>query len=178
LVLILALLSFATAPALSATSARPSAAAPADRYFGRLKLSFLGINNTFRDAAVSAGQHTTDSGIANKVDFAMEALNDWQRQFPRDPQLARSYFLGQLVLKKIWIKKYQDKAWAYMQFILTKYPQTYFGKTIKADLAKGFTQHYFSSPAACANGTAPAAPATPIDNGKYKIAIETPPCTP
>jgi hypothetical protein len=172
---ILALLTFAAALTPSAASAQIKGSAPADEYFGRLKLSYLGINNTFRDAAISAGQHTTDSGIANKVDFAMDALNAWQSKYPRDPQLARSYFLGQLVLKKIWIKKYQDKAWAYMQHIVTTYPQTYFGKTVKADLAKGFTQHYFAEPVACGSETtAPAA----INAGKYKIAIETPPCIP
>lgn len=140
-------------------------------------MSYLGINNTFKGAAISAGSHTTDSAIANKVDFAMQALNDWQSQFPRDPQLARSYFLGQITLKKIWIKKYQDKAWAYMQLILAKYPQTFFGKTVKADLAKGFTQHYFAEPVPCGGAGKPAAPA-PSDSGKYKIVIEVPPCVP
>ncbi|GAC1548851.1 MAG: hypothetical protein NVS2B17_33650 [Candidatus Velthaea sp.] len=28
--------------------------APADRYFGKMKMSFLGINNTFRDATILA----------------------------------------------------------------------------------------------------------------------------
>lgn len=141
-------------------------------------MSYLGINNTFKDAAISAGSYTTSSAIVNKVDFAMEALNDWQSQFPRDPQLARSYFLGQIILKKIWIKKYQDKAWAYMQFILAKYPQTFFGKTVKADLANGFTQHYFAEPAPCGGAAKPAGPAPPVNNGKYKVVVETPPCVP
>lgn len=107
----------------------------------------------------------------------MEALNDWQKQFPRDPHLPRSYFLGQLTLKKIWIKKYQEKAWAYMQFIVANYPATFFGKAIKADLAQGFTMRYFTEPVACTSGTE-SAPATPIDNGKYKIVIEAPSCIP
>ncbi|HEY2474984.1 MAG TPA: hypothetical protein VGI19_09290 [Candidatus Cybelea sp.] len=172
LALILALLIVATAPASSATGA-----APADRYFGRMRMSYLGLNNTFKDAAHNAGDYTTASGIANKVDFAMESLNDWESRYPRDPQLARSYFLGQIALKKIWIKKYQDKAWAYMQLILAKYPHTFFGKTVKADLVNGFTQHYFAEPVPCGSAAAPAAPAT-INNGKYKIVVETPPCVP
>lgn len=178
LILILTLLGYTTAPGRAATSARLSGIAPADRYFGRLKMSYLGINNTFKDAAVAAGNFTTDSGVANKVDFAMESLNDWQSQFPRDPHLSRSYFLGQITLKKIWIKKYQDKAWAYMQYIVTNYPQTFFGKTVKADIAKGFTQHYFAEPAPCGNGAESEAPAKPVDKGKYKVVVEKPPCVP
>jgi len=120
--------------------------APADMYFGRMKLSFIGINNTFQHAAIEAGPHTTSSSIANKIDFAMESLNEWQGRYPRDPHLARSYFLGELTLKKIWVKRYQDKAWAYMQQLVTAYPTTFFGKTVKTELGIGFTQHYYAEP--------------------------------
>ena len=72
-----------TLPAVSATRPSLTHMAPADKYFGRLRLSYLGINNTFSDATRAAGEYTTDDGIPNKVDFAMEALNDWQNQYPR-----------------------------------------------------------------------------------------------
>jgi hypothetical protein len=162
-----------------ATGAQSSGNAPADRYFGRLKLSFLGINNTFRDADTRIGPgHTTDPDIVNKVDFAMESLNDWQSQFPKDTHLPRSYFLGQLTLKKIWVKKYQDKAWAYMQQLVIVYPSTYFGKTVKTELARGFTQHYYADARPCSAGGAE--PTTPpiVNNGKYKIQVHPAPCIP
>lgn len=163
-------------PVLSAPRPSLSHMAPADQYFGRLKLSYLGINNTFTDATLAAGDYTTDNGIPNKVDFAMEALNDWQNRYPRDSHLARSYFLGQLSLKKIWIKKYQDKAWAYMQRLVTVYPTTFFGKTVKADIARGFTENYFADPAPC-DATAAAEPSpVALDNGKYKTVIHPSPC--
>jgi hypothetical protein len=171
----------ALTPASSHAASPPlSALAPADTYFGRMKLSFIGINNTFQHAAIEAGPHTTSSSIVNKVDFAMEALNDWQNRYPRDPHLARSYFLGELTFKKIWIQKYQDKAWAYMQRLVTVYPNTFFGKTVKTELAKGFTQHYYAEPVPCA--TEPPPPMSPeptvTSNGKYKISIEPVPCVP
>ncbi len=165
----------------SSAAAPPlKALAPADEYFGRMKLSFLGINNTFQHAAIEAGPHTTSSSIVNKVDFAMEALNDWQNRYPRDPHLARSYFLGELTFKKIWIQKYQDKAWAYMQRLVTVYPTTFFGKTVKTELAKGFTQHYYAEPVPCGTEPPPATSPEPTvtDNGKYKISIEPVPCVP
>ena len=69
-------------------------AAPGDEYFGRMKMSFLGINNTFHDETIRAGDYTTDSGIINKVAFADEALEQWSHRYPGDPQLARSYILA------------------------------------------------------------------------------------
>ncbi len=149
--------------------------APADEYFGKLKLSFLGINNTFRDTSISAGAHTTDAALARKIDFAIDALNDWQRKFPHDPQLARTYFLAQITLKKLWLEPYQDKAWAYMQHIVAAYPATFYGRTVKADIARGFTRHYYA-PAVPCDAAATPAPSVTTDNGKYKTTIETPPC--
>ncbi len=172
-------LAFSGAP-LRAASPPLSALAPADAYFGRLKLSFLGINNTFKHSAIEAGPHTTSSSIANKVDFAMEALNEWQSRYPRDPHLARSYFLGELTLKKIWIRKYQDKAWSYMQQLVKAYPTTFFGKTVKTELEIGFTQHYYAEPLPCMTEPPPPVSSEPTvtSNGKYKVSVEPVACTP
>ncbi len=128
-------------------------AAPGDRYFGRLKLSFLGINNTFRDAAISAGDHTTDAAIANKVALADDALRDWSSRFPADPQLPRSYFLAIQIHKKLWIKANQEKAWLYMNRLARLQPRGYFGRLITRELASGFTEHYFADVAPCPTAT-------------------------
>jgi hypothetical protein len=123
--------------------------APADRYFGRLKLSFLGINNTFRDAALSAGDHTVDPSIVGKVMSADDALGDWARHFPRDPQLARSYFLAIEIHRRIWLKPNQAKAWIYINRLVTQFPTMYFGKVMKKDMALGFTEHYYAEAVPC-----------------------------
>src|SRR5579864_2798834 len=64
--------------------------APGDEYFGRLKMSYLGINNTFRDDLIRAGAYTTDPAIVSRINFADDALTGWARKYPNDPQLARS----------------------------------------------------------------------------------------
>jgi hypothetical protein len=175
LLIVAALLALLSAIAPAAPSAKLKAMAPADQYFGKLKLSFLGINNTFRDAGISAADHTTDPTVVNKVDFAIDALNDWQKKFPADPQLSRTYFLAQITLKKIWIQKYQDKAWSYMQHLLVAYPATFYAKTVKAEIARGFTRHYYAVAVPC-DASATPAPSVTTDNGKYKTVVETPPC--
>ena len=151
-------------------------AAPGDEYFGRMKMSFLGINNTFHDETIRAGDYTTDQGIINKVAFADEALRQWSHKYPGDPQLARSYFLAIAVYKKIYLKQYQDKAWKYMHILTSPtFGSTYFGKLEKTDLAKGFTEHYFANAELCPT---PEPTDTPTPSGKRGAATPTPTPTP
>ena len=163
--------------------------APADEYFGKMKISFLGINNTFRDSAISAGDHTTDPAIINKVGFAEDALKAWERKYPHDPQLARSYYLGIAVEKKIWVQANQQQAWAYMNRIAQVFPNTYFGKLVKREIAIGFTEHYYSEALACPTPTPTATPTpaptpTPVASptvaprGRAPRATPTPVATP
>ena len=123
--------------------------ATADEYFGKLKISFLGINNTLHDAAITAGDHTTDPSVVNKVGFAEDALTDWEKKYPRDPQLTRTYYLAIGVEKKIWIQANQQRAWVYMNRIVAVFPNSYFGKLIKREIAIGFTEHYYADPVPC-----------------------------
>ncbi|HEY1655440.1 MAG TPA: hypothetical protein VGF86_10025 [Candidatus Tumulicola sp.] len=159
--------------------------APGDEYFGRMKISYLGIDNTFRDGVISAGAYTTDDRLISKLMFADEALQRWAAKYPGDPQLARSYFLGIQVLRKVYTQPGQQLAWHYMQMLVTKYPTTYFGKTMKASLAKGFTEHWFANalpcptplpkgamPQATPNATATPSPAP----GQPAVQIIDPPC--
>lgn len=125
--------------------------APGDEYFGHMKMSYLGINNTFRDDLIRAGAYTTDPRMVGQIHWADDALLSWAKKYPNDPQLARSYFLAFLMYRKIWIQEYQQKAWDYAHIVLKKWPDSYFGKTLKKDLAIGFTEHYFATPVACAD---------------------------
>ncbi len=144
--------------AAGAVSAPSSNNAPADEYFGRQKLSYLGINNTFRDQTIRAGSYTTLGAIITPVSAADDALHDWARKYPNDPQLARSYYLATLAFRKIWTKEYQDKAWSYMHLIISRYPRTFFAKQMRSDIAGGFTEHYFAEALPCPIPTPPPPP--------------------
>jgi len=126
-----------------------TSSAPGDEYFGRMKMSYLGIDNTYKDGAVSAGAYTTDPRLISKLDFATEALQRWAAKYPNDPQLARSYFLGIQVLRKVYTQPEQETAWEFMQLLVTRYGNTYFGKTMKASLAHGYTEHWFALAQIC-----------------------------
>jgi hypothetical protein len=162
-----------------------NASAPGDEYFGRMKMSYLGIDNTYKDGAISAGDYTTDPRLISKLDFATEALNRWAAKYPNDPQLARSYFLGVQVLRKVYTQPEQQVAWQFMELLVTKYGNTYFGKSMKASLAHGFTEHWFAVAQSCPTpeplGALPSV--TPDDTptpspapGHPAIVVMTPPC--
>ncbi len=163
-----------------------NSSAPGDEYFGRMKMSYLGINNTFHDVFVEAGPYTTNSNLINKVNFADEALRQWASRYPNDPQLARSYFLAIQVMKKIYTRPIQQEAWTYMHILVSKFPSTYFGRVMKADLAKGFTEHYFANAQLCptplpsgapAPQNAPVATPSPTPKpGEPRVQIIDPPC--
>jgi hypothetical protein len=159
--------------------------APGDEYFGRMKISYLGIDNTFRDAAISAGAYSTDEKLINKLQFADEALAKWAAKYPGDPQLARAYFLGLIVFRKIYTQSAQQTAWRYDQLLIQKYPTTYFGKSAKTAATTGFVEHWFVLPQLCPTPlpkgvmpeATPNATATPSPApGQPIVQIITPPC--
>ncbi len=147
--------------------------APGDEYFGRLKLSYLGVDNTFRDESIRAGAYTTDSHIISQVNFAEDALRDWYNRYPKDPQLPRSYFLAYAMYRKIWTQPGQVKAWQYLHIIAARWPGSYFGKLVKKDMV-GFVEHYFLEPAPCPSE----APAESPAPGGRRRAAPTPSPTP
>jgi len=175
-----------------------NSSAPGDEYFGRMKLSYLGIDNTYKDGSISAGDVTTDPRLISKLDFATDALRRWASKYPNDPQLARSYYLGVLVLRKVYTQPEQDVAWQFIELLTTKYANTYFGKQLKASIAKdGFTEHWFAVATICPTPVPRGTPLqrgatpqpTPEDTpaptptpspapGKPAVEIITPPCVP
>jgi len=160
--------------------------APGDEYFGRMKMSYLGIDNTYKDGAISAGDYSTDPKLISKLDFATEALRRWAQKYPNDPQLARSYYLGVLVLRKVYTEPEQKTTWEFMQLLVRKYPNTYFGKSMKTAIAQGFTEHWFAVAQICqtpslfgrvaATDTPTPEPTPSPGPGSPTVQIITPPC--
>ena len=65
--------------------------AAADEYFGRLKMSILGIRNTLKDLAQKADYNPTNpEQIFGSAAFAEEALHEWEHKYPSDPWLAKT----------------------------------------------------------------------------------------
>lgn len=126
-------------PVAKATAA-PSAAlkvAAADEYFGRFKMSPLGIANTIRDMGnrVAADQTKTPSifgGLANVED----AIRDWEHKYPQDPWVPKSL----LALEETYLKgagsEAHDRAVKAATWLRRDYPKDPRAKTAVDDLAK------------------------------------------
>jgi hypothetical protein len=92
------ILSAAAAPAL----AQPvNAVAPADRYFGRLEMSILGVRNSLHDLSLQVDAHPEDAArVYDKALFVEDALHDWAKKFPSDPWIPKyAYSLAELYRK-------------------------------------------------------------------------------
>jgi hypothetical protein len=162
---------YSSRPALPAIKG----AAPADEYFGKMKMSYLGIDNSLRDAYIMAGEHTTYPQIIQKVFWAENALLDWQHRYPNDPQLPRSLFFLAGAYLKIWTSDGQSHALLYVSELRDRYGSTYFGKLIKADLAKGLTLHVFAAAQPCApiaDEPTPTPAPMPTSDPKHNIRVQ------
>jgi hypothetical protein len=87
LVLALALLCLAT-PAFAQPNAN---VAPADEYFGRLKMSILGIGNVIRDMRLRVESDASRApSIFGALEMTENAIRDWEAKYPRDSWIPRS----------------------------------------------------------------------------------------
>jgi hypothetical protein len=86
------------AGAAPATAGTTGAVAPADRYFGRLQMSILGVRNSLHDLSARVDAHPEEAAhVYDKAVFVEDALHDWARQFPGDPWLPKyAYALADL----------------------------------------------------------------------------------
>jgi hypothetical protein len=84
-------------PSTAQTQAQPAPKlAPVDEYFGRMKLSPLGINNTIHDTSEHVKYDQANAGrYYQGLEWAEDALHDWARKYPQDTWLpGRAYFMS------------------------------------------------------------------------------------
>ena len=144
---------FETLPVLAEDHARTvTALAPADRYFGQLKMSVLGIRNAIKDISLranvaAAGDMKT---LFRKLTFVEDALTDLKAQFPKDswiPQFGLN--LAQTFLK-MHIADAAVRANDAIDWVIADYPLTN-----QALFAKGLRSASFAA--------VPAADPVPIE---------------
>ncbi len=114
------------APALAQPTAN---LAPADRYFGRLKMSILGIRNQLKDLYERLAAKPDDAEhVYDKAVLVEDALHDWQKHFPRDPWIPKySYALAQLY-GKIATDDARVRGNDTMDWLIATYPESEFAQ--------------------------------------------------
>jgi hypothetical protein len=102
--------------------------APADEYFGRLKMSILGIHNQLRDLGLRlqyAPQKSED--VLGAAAMVEDAMRDWERKYPADPWLAKSvYQLTDLYARVRTPHGHRNAARA-LHWLLSRYGHTAYG---------------------------------------------------
>jgi hypothetical protein len=83
--------SLAAGNAVSHPKPAPRAAvAPADEYFGRMKMSILGITNSIRDTGIREGFDPAGAAqYYGSLALTENALEDWARKYPQDGWIPR-----------------------------------------------------------------------------------------
>jgi len=85
-------------------TAKPSTVvlAPADEYFGPLKLSFIGMRNTIRDLGLRYDvNHDIASQTVASAQLTERAVHDWERKYPTDTQIPKTIYLLQRLYTKV-----------------------------------------------------------------------------
>jgi hypothetical protein len=71
--------------------AQSTSSAPADEYFGRMNASVLEIRNRLNDFDTRSDAQMIEPGVITRIDDLAQAMLDWQRKYPNDPWLPRSF---------------------------------------------------------------------------------------
>jgi hypothetical protein len=121
LVVCVSLVAAATTAAMSATAPAPKPApktgqpatkavakaaprckvAPADEYFGKLKMSILGIRNTIKDQGLKVDYEPDKAAVTfNAIALTEDAIRDWQHKYPCDSWLPGTVYS----LEHFWTK--------------------------------------------------------------------------
>ena len=141
---------------LEATAAHPKyAVAPADEYFGKLKMSVLGMRNTMSDLSkrLDASPEKGESIFAN-TDYLEDAMHDWQKKYPKDSWLPRYVFNLAHLYSKVASDEGRVRAKKTMSWLVAEFPKSDQAKTGREELASGMV----GSAAPPASGSTPAKP--------------------
>jgi hypothetical protein len=110
--------------------------APADEYFGRLKMSILGIRNVIRDdAAKIDADPNQGASVVTSVAYTEDALHDWEAKYPRDSWLPHSLFTLERLYAKIDSDVGRAKAKATMIWLVHDFPNSPQAKIGRVELA-------------------------------------------
>jgi hypothetical protein len=111
--------------------------APADEYFGRLKMSILGIRNALRDMGLRADADPAHAAsILGTVALTEDAMRDWERKYPHDTWIPPAI----LQLERDYAKVDSDDSRAHAKLVMVwlvhDYPGSAPGKLGKSELAR------------------------------------------
>jgi len=112
--------------------------APADEYFGPLKMSVLGIRNTLRDetARLASARPPEPAAAYSHAALVERSVQDWEAKYPEDTWLPRTVFALQHLFAQIPNAKSQDHAAGVASWLIARYPNTAEATQMRLELAQ------------------------------------------
>lgn len=109
--------------------------APADEYFGRLKMSILGIRNQLHDLDMKL-QFTPEKSedVIGAASMVEDALHDWERKYPMDPWLPKDVFQLTVMYARIHTDHGREVASRAMHWLLVRYGKSPYAHQAKTQL--------------------------------------------
>jgi hypothetical protein len=131
-VLAAALCAISGAAALPSFAQTTSSLAPADRYFGRLHMSILGIRNSLKDLAARADAHPEQAEhIFDKAVLVEDSLMSWASQFPRDPWIPKFTFTLAQLYGKLDMDDARNRRILMIDWLSGTYPESQYAQLLR-----------------------------------------------
>lgn len=148
--------------------------APADEYFGKLKMSILGIRNTIKDQGLKVDFDPPNAPATfNAIALTEDAIRDWQHKYPCDTWLPGTLYALQHYYTKIHTEDGVKRVHATFAWLRHDYPKSRFVQVARRE--DGAASVAPASPAmAAVPGEGAAASGTPAPVGAAAAGITVP----
>ncbi|MDB5069691.1 MAG: hypothetical protein JWM87_802 [Candidatus Eremiobacteraeota bacterium] len=134
--------------------------APADEYFGKLKMSILGIRNTIKDQGLKVDYDPEKApGTLNAISLTEDAIHDWQRKYPCDSWLPGTLYALQHFYLKIHTDDGVKHVHATFAWLRHDYPRSSFVQLARREDGQASTTPATPPVASVPAGPAPASAA-------------------
>jgi hypothetical protein len=112
--------------------------APADEYFGKLKLSILGIRNTIKDMGLKADTDPAHAVglVMGSVGLTEDAMRDWEKKYPQDTWIPPAILSLERLYAKVDGDVAREHAKIVMAWLVHDYPKSAPGKIGHKELAE------------------------------------------
>ncbi len=108
--------------------------APADEYFGKLKLSILGIRNTIKDQGLKIDVDPDKAGSTmGSIGLTEDAIRDWQHKYPCDSWLPGTLYALERFYGKIHTEDGVRRVHATFAWLRHDYPRSSFVQIAKRE---------------------------------------------
>jgi hypothetical protein len=112
--------------------------APADEYFGKLKLSILGIRNTIKDMGLKADADPAHAVnvVMGSVGLTEDAMRDWEKKYPQDSWIPPAILSLERLYAKVDSDVARERAKFVMVWLVHDYPKSVPAKIGQKELAE------------------------------------------